>query len=42
MKPIAIAGAGLAGLALGNALQRAGVPTTLHEAHTLPRHRGGD
>jgi flavin-dependent dehydrogenase len=39
MKPIAIAGAGLAGLALGNALQHAGVPTTIHEAGTLPRHR---
>ncbi len=39
MKPITLAGAGLAGLALGNALQRAGVPTTLHESATLPRHR---
>jgi len=39
MRSITIAGAGLAGLALANALQRAGIPTTLHEAHTLPRHR---
>lgn len=39
MRPITIAGAGLAGLALSNALQDAGVPTTLYEAHTLPRHR---
>ncbi len=39
MKPVTVAGAGLAGLTLGNALQRAGVPTTLHEAHSLPRHR---
>ncbi|HAV13357.1 MAG TPA: hypothetical protein DCX06_07710 [Opitutae bacterium] len=39
MKRIHIAGAGLAGLALGNALQASGVPTTIHEAGTLPRHR---
>ena len=39
MKPVNIAGAGLAGLALGYALQRADIPTTIHEAGTLPRHR---
>lgn len=39
MKPITIIGAGLAGLALGNALQREGIAINLHEAGTLPRHR---
>ncbi|CAA6679198.1 MULTISPECIES: NAD(P)/FAD-dependent oxidoreductase [unclassified Lentimonas] len=39
MKSITLVGAGLAGLSLGNTLQRAGVPVILHEAHTLPRHR---
>ena len=39
MKSITIVGAGLAGLSLGNTLQRAGVPVALHEAHGLPRHR---
>jgi hypothetical protein len=38
-KPITIAGGGLAGLSLGIALQSRGVPVTLHEASTYPRHR---
>ncbi|MEN8661274.1 MAG: NAD(P)-binding protein [Lentimonas sp.] len=39
MKPLTIIGGGLAGLALGNALQREGVTMTLYEAGNLPRHR---
>lgn len=39
MRPIEIIGAGLAGLALGNALRRDEIPVTLYEAGTLPRHR---
>lgn len=39
MRPIEIVGGGLAGLALGLALRRAGVPVTLHEAGRYPRHR---
>ena len=38
-KPLTIAGGGLAGLSLGIALQSRGVPVTLHEASTYPRHR---
>lgn len=37
--PIEIIGGGLAGLSLGIALRRAGVPVTLHEAGDYPRHR---
>ena len=37
--PIEIIGGGLAGLSLGLALRRAGVPVTLCEANDYPRHR---
>lgn len=37
--PIEIIGGGLAGLSLGVALRRAGVPVTLFEAGAYPRHR---
>lgn len=39
MREITIAGGGLAGLSLGIALARRGVPVALHEAGTYPRHR---
>ena len=38
-RPIEIIGGGLAGLSLGLGLRRAGVPVTLHEAGSYPRHR---
>jgi len=38
-RPIEIVGGGLAGLSLGLALRRAGVPVLLHEAGAYPRHR---
>ncbi len=39
VKPIEIIGGGLAGLSLGLALRREGVPVTIHEAGSYPRHR---
>lgn len=39
LKPITIAGGGLAGLTLGIALRERGIPVSLHEAGTYPRHR---
>lgn len=38
-RPIEIVGGGLAGLSLGTALVRAGVPVIVHEALAFPRHR---
>ncbi|MFH1500268.1 MAG: FAD-dependent monooxygenase [Verrucomicrobiota bacterium] len=39
MRTVEIVGGGLAGLALGLGLRRAGVPVVLHEAGGYPRHR---
>ena len=39
LHPIEIIGGGLAGLSLGIALRRHGLPVTLHEAGAYPRHR---
>ena len=38
-RQIEIVGGGLAGLSLGLALRRAGVPVTIFEAGAYPRHR---
>jgi len=38
-RPIEVVGGGVAGLALGLALRRAGVPVTVFEAGDFPRHR---
>ena len=39
MKAITIAGGGLAGLSVGIALRKRGVPVEIHEAGSYPRHR---
>jgi flavin-dependent dehydrogenase len=39
LQPVNIAGGGVAGLALGLALRREGVPVRVHEAGVYPRHR---
>ncbi len=39
LRPITIVGGGLAGLSLGLALRRAGVPVTVSDAGGYPRHR---
>lgn len=39
LKPVTIAGGGLAGLSLGIALRHRGVEVILHEAGSYPRHR---
>lgn len=39
LRPVEIIGGGLAGLALGLALRRAGAPVLIHEAGDYPRHR---
>ncbi len=39
LRPIEIGGGGLAGLSLGIALRRSGVPVTVYEAGDYPRHR---
>ncbi|MBS0630414.1 MAG: NAD(P)-binding protein [Verrucomicrobia bacterium] len=39
LRPIEIVGGGLAGLSLGLALRRTGVPVTVLEAGTYPRHK---